>query len=445
MFKEGIQNHTESKVVKHQNNYGKEKPAESGFQKIKRLSMISGALTALLAGGFAEYNHLHQKDHEKDGAEEVDKNIYLPEEKPEVQEIKNAKIQENISTPRGKPVFIETMQNREITEIEIKLIKEIPIYGKEANLLERSTLKASEYYKAPHIPYRHVVDKPGFPDIKPFGRDTVYGNESSSWQIIEALKYKVLTSAVERRYNLPPNLIMAMIIQESGAKEFLPNESGDGGFGLSHMQGETAQRFGLNTPCHSLVCNGTNRSCKDENGNNLNHGKTLKNLIDKEKLRATTEDYDPRKTLSEEDERLNHLANIDAAGRMLARAINNWKPNSKKYGIKEIDDNPLKTAICVYCGTVNFNKYWQNIQKYIKEIDDTDKLQKEWAKKEYKHSNTTLNTYLYKLQHYNALNYGVKDYVNLPCYTSENSALALKTYKELLPNHNEHFFFHKNK
>ena len=445
MFKEGIPNQSENKAIKLTNNYGEKENREETFQRMSRLSIIGGALTALLIGGLAERDHLYKMDHEKDDQEEVNKNIYLPAEKPELQEIKEVKFQEKNITKENKPVFIETEINKEITNIEIQLLNETPAYGAEAKKLHREIPNSSEYYKAPHIPYKHLLDKPGFPNVKPFGRETIYGNESENWRIIEALKYKVLTSAVERRYNLPPNLIMAMIIQESGAKEFLPNESGDGGFGLSHMQGETAQRFGLKTPCHSLVCNGTNRSCKDNDGNNLNHGKTLKETIEKEKVKASEHDYDPRGKLSNEDERLNHLANIDAVGRMLARGIHNWKPDSRKYGIKEIDNDPLKTAICIYSGTVNFNKYWKNVQKYIKELDNTSKLQKEWGKKEHPHSDTTLNTYLYELQHFNAINYGVKEYVELPCYTSSNSPTVLKEFKKELPKHPLQFFFIKKK
>lgn len=415
------------------------------LQRIKYLSMIGSALTVAVGGYMVEHNTPHlDKGNENDGVvEDVDKNIYIPEDKPEVQELLEFKNLKKDNKPKeNKDVFIESIPNREITEIENKLEKEIPIYGEKAKEVKRIIPRPPECYKAPHIPYRHVTNRPGFPDVKPFGRETIYGNESMSWRIVEVLKYKVLTSAVERRYNLPPNLIMAMIIQESGGKEFLPNGSGDGGFGLSHMQGETSKRFGLRTICHSLVCNGSNRSCKNIDGVNLNHGKKLKDIINKEKAKASRENYDFRKTLANTDERLNHLANIDAVGRMLFKAILDWTPNNQRTGISEIDNDPFKTAVCVYTGTVNFNKYWKNICKYVEDIDNIEKLQKEWSKHE-KGSKTTLDTYLYRLQHYNATNYGVNEYIKLPCYTSNNSKAVLNLFKKILPKHKEHFFSHK--
>lgn len=445
MFKEGILNYGEQDIPEENYHHDvvirkniqrrqeislkKEVSKETLLGRFKRLTIIGSALTASLAGNFAEYKYIHSKYNGSDATESAERPIYISGDSPELLE----------DTEDQKPHFVETPVHREITHIENRLEEDAPFYGERSSLVERKVPKKSEYYKAPHITYKHKVNKPGFHDVKPFGRETIYGNASESWRIIEALKYKTLTSAVERRYNLPSNLIMAMMIQESGAKEFLPNESGDGGFGLSHMQGETAKRFGLNTICHSLVCNGSNRSCKDDNGENLNHGKQLREMIESERLKASRENYDFRETLSKQDERLNHLANIDAVGRMLARAIDNWMPNNGRTGIKEIDSDPLKTALCVYTGTVNFNKYWNNVCRYIKEIDDVDKLHKEWKK--HQEGSTTLDTYLCDFQRFNAINYDVKEYVeSLDCYTSNNSPAVFNTYKQILPTHTEKFF-----
>ena len=427
MFKEGYSNNNKENIP----------------QRIKKLSILGSALAVSLAGNLAEKKWLDSY-YNPETTESADKNIYLREELLDVEEQSNIGGSTEYIINHDKSVFIEIPPYRFVSKIEKQLSKENSLYGPESKNVHRVTPKSSECYRAPHIPYRHNVDRPGFPDVKPFGRETVYGNESMSWRYIEALKYKVLTSAVERRYNLPPNLIMAMMIQESGAKEFLPNESGDGGFGLAHMQGETAARFGLHTECHSLVCNGTKRSCKDIDGNYLNHGKTIKEKIDLEKEKALNERYDFRETLSKEDERLNHLANIDTVGRILFKSIMDWVPNNKRTGIKDIDDSPLKSAICVYTGTVNFKKYWKNICTYVPELDDMNKLEKEWNKKE--KSNTSLESYLYSMQHYNAANYCVVEYVKeLPCYNSRNSEKVLKEYKHILPHHKETFFEIKSK
>ncbi len=162
MFKEGISNYTEHVVVKHRDNHGNNssKEKEAGFQRVKRLSIIAGALTTLLAGGLAEYRHLKDHDAEDDKTEETNINIYLSEDKPEVEEIRNSQPPETRAVPektnakkvgevKKEDVFIETIQNREITEIERKLIREIPLYGREASSLKRKIPSPSEYYKAP--------------------------------------------------------------------------------------------------------------------------------------------------------------------------------------------------------------------------------------------------------------------------------------------------------
>jgi len=449
MFKESAPN-SEPKILRN----SAESFHELQPEKIKRLKIIAGAFTAILAGTAIEMSYLHSHDTHDNHANK--RNIYLPEEKPEFQDqaheqtdqpkqtdqVEQAK-ESKESESSGKAVFVESLPYREITILEQQLEREIPIYGEKAESVKRIIPNKAELKKAPHIPYRHVVDKPGFPDVKAFGKETIYGNESESWQAIEALKYKVITSAVERRYNLPPNLIMAMVIQECGAREFLPNEIGDGGIGLSHMQGETSKSFSLNTICHTLVCNGKNGSCKDSHGDNLNHGQTLKEAINSEKDKAVTINYDFRETLSKLDERFNHLGNLDAVGRMLEYAIANWIPNNKRTGIPDIDNDPLKSAICVYTGTVNFHKYWKNVCVNIKRLENVDTLRNEWNKRE--HGNTSLDSYLRALQHFNAINYGVKEYMELPCYTTAHSKAVLKSYKLMFPEHDEHFFEYKEK
>ncbi len=418
-----------------------------GLNRTSKLAMIGGALTAIvIASGFVIKDHANKAFAEQidssdsSGELALNSSIYLNENKSE--------FQEEIPTPNlqdaknaGEQLFIEIPEFREITKIQEQLAKEAPLYGKDRALVERTIPNKSEILKAPNIKYRHVINKPGFKDIKPFGRETIFGNESMEWRIIETLKYKTLTSAVERRYSLPPNLLMAMILQESGGAEFLPNSIGDGGFGIIHAQGEPAGRCGLETKCHSIVCNGTSRSCKDENGHYLNHGKSIKEIIEREKSRGQLENYDFRETLSNIDGRLNHLSSIDLAGRIIFRSLLNWTPQSRRTGIPEIDNDPLKSAICVYTGTVNFSKYWANIKKYVALLDDVDSLREMWNKKE--KGETTMDTYLYRMQHFYALNYGVQDYLELPCYNSHQTGAVSKTFKAILAEHDENNQFFK--
>lgn len=435
-------------IIKTRNTYQVEYSADINkperLSRTSKLAMIGGALTAIaIASGFVIKDHANKAFAEQidssDSSGELALNspIYLDGNKPEFQE------ELPLINPQdaGNPLFIEIPEFREITKIQEQLAKEAPLYGEDRASVERTVPNKSEILKAPNIKYRHVINKPGFKDVKPFGRETIFGNESMEWRVIETLKYKTLASAVERRYALPPNLLMAMILQESGGAEFLPNSIGDGGFGLIHAQGEPAGRYGLETRCHSIVCNGTNRSCEDENGHYLNHGKSIKETIEREKTRGQLENYDFRETLSNVDGRLNHLASIDLAGRIIFRSLLNWTPQSRRTGIPEIDNDPLKSAICVYTGTVNFSKYWANIKKYVAMLDDIDSLREVWNKKE--KGETTMDTYLYRMQHFYALNYGVQDYLELPCYNSYQTGAVSKTFKAILTKHDENNQFFK--
>lgn len=436
-----------SRDTHHADNLmGDNKP--EGLNRTSKLAMIGGALTAIAMGsGFLIKDHASNSFAESTdsantaGSElALNSSIYLNENKPEFQEELSAPNLQDVENAEN-PLFIEIPEFREITKIQEQLEREAPLYGKDRASVERSVPNKSEILKAPNIKYRHVVNKPGFKDVKPFGRETIFGNESMDWRIVETLKYKTLTSAVERRYALPPNLLMAMILQESGGAEFLANSINDGGFGLIHAQGEASIMYGLKTECHSLVCNGTNKSCKDENGHYLNHGKSIKEIIEREKSRGQLENYDFRETLSNVDERLNHLASIDLAGRIIFRALLSYTPQSRRTGIPEIDNDPLKSAICVYTGTVNFPKYWSNIKKYVVMLDNIDSLREMWNKKET--GQTSMDTYLYRMQHFYAANYGVKDYMELPCYSSNQTSAVSKTFKAILAKHDESNQFFK--
>jgi len=135
-------------------------------------------------------------------------------------------------------------------------------------------------------------------------------------------------------------VLMAMIMQESGGVDLLPNSSDDGGIGLIHMQPLMAQMFGLKTykDCAKLVC--------------TEHGKELRELI--------IGSNQSRKDLIEFDDRFHPVLNIDAAGRMLAYFMSG----------KQLKNTPLKTGIYGYAGRYNYSKYYNNIVDFMEKLND---------------------------------------------------------------------------
>lgn len=236
--------------------------------------------------------------------------------------------------------------------------------------------------------YKEKVREPSFENLDMLGevkKGGVYGQRLYG-MILRSLRFKNITDAVEKKYKLPRNLLLAMIMHESGGVDLLPNSSDDGGIGLIHMQPKLATQFGLKTykNCEKLVCK--------------KHGKELRKLIIKNK-------YD-RKKLVEHDDRFHPILNIDAAARMLLYYRSG----------KQVKSTPLKTAIYGYAGRYNYSKYYDNIVLYM------DKLQDEGLIKDVEESFNELNEsltindkradfndYLEAHQKQN-LNYGLKDY-----------------------------------
>ena len=204
--------------------------------------------------------------------------------------------------------------------------------------------------------------------------------------VLRSLRFQNITNKVERKFNLPDNLILAMIMQESGGADLLPNSSDDGGVGLCHMQPLLASDFGLKTyaNCKKLVCR--------------KHGKELRGLIEEYR-------YD-RKKLIDYDDRFHPVLNIDAAGRMLAYYM--LGPKRRK--------DPVENAILGYAGSINYKKYYKNIEYYLNILNDEDFIDK--VRKEFNHLNPnfTINNkkadfddYIKAHQEMN-LNYGIANY-----------------------------------
>jgi hypothetical protein len=239
-----------------------------------------------------------------------------------------------------------------------------------------------------NLDYKEIVKEPMFNNLNMLGevkKGGVYGQRLYG-MILRSLRFKNITDAVEKKYKLPENLMLAMIMHESGGVDLLPNSSDDGGIGLIHMQPKLAKQFGLKTykNCEQLVCR--------------KHGKELRKLIIKN-------NYD-RKKLIEYDDRFNPILNIDAAARMLVYYRSG----------KQVKNTPLKTAIYGYAGRYNYSKYYDNIVLYMEKLQDKSLI--EDIEEDFNEQNQLLTIngkkadfkdYLEAHQKQN-VNYGLRDY-----------------------------------
>ena len=239
-----------------------------------------------------------------------------------------------------------------------------------------------------HYSYKEIIKEPEFKNLKMLGsvkKSGVYG-ERLYGQILRCLRFKNITKKVEQKYHLPDNLLLAMIVQESGGVDLLPNSTDDGGIGLIHMQASLAKKFGLKTykNCNKLVCK--------------KHGKELRQLIKEY-------NYDRKKLISCDD-RFHPILNIDAAARMLVYY---------KMG-KMTQNTQIETAIYGYAGSYNYKKYYKSVLLYMEKLNDKSLLDD--IEKEFNRQNKSLtindekgdfDLYIETHQKQN-INYGLRKY-----------------------------------
>jgi hypothetical protein len=257
------------------------------------------------------------------------------------------------------------------------------------NLLTGKELKSEDYTKKIFIlTYIAKYTEPDFKNLNMLGevkRGGVYGQRMYG-MILRSLRFKNITDKIEKKYMLPENLLLAMIMQESGGIDLLTNSSDDGGVGLIHMQPNMAKKFGLNTykKCDKLVCK--------------EHGEEIRQLI-------KDNNYD-RKKLIMYDDRFHPILNIDAAARMLMF----YKTGN------QTQDTPIKTAIYGYAGKYNYQKYYENIVLYMEKLSDKEfieGLEKDFNEqnKDLKLNGKSCNFWQYINAHQEQnINYGLQEY-----------------------------------
>lgn len=157
---------------------------------------------------------------------------------------------------------------------------------------------------------------------------------------MRALRFKNITDAVEKKYDLPQYTLLTMMMQECHGINLLPNGNGDGGVGLIHMQPMLAHQFGLSTlnDCKDLV--------------SYTHGRQINSLI--KEFHTTPEQ------LLKYDDRFHPVLNIDAAGRMI-----------KYYSqLKLIGKDKWDSAFKRYAGKYNYGIYTRNLRFFNKYLND---------------------------------------------------------------------------
>jgi len=247
--------------------------------------------------------------------------------------------------------------------------------------------------KPKNFGYEAIIAEPNMTKLSMIGRVDKNGVQGSSaterlqGKLLRALRFQNITRKVEQKYGIRRNLILAMIMHETGGADLLPNGGDDGGLGLCHMQPKLATEFGLNTY----------QNCRDLR--NKTHGRRLRSLIEKHK-------YD-RKNLIQYDDRFHPILNIDAVGRMLQcyyhqtpiKGLNRWQ-----------------SAIYRYAGSYNYRKYWQQVEYYRKKLNDEAQIDAVRYKFNRKNPNFEINgkkgtfdKYL-KAHRDQNINYGLNEY-----------------------------------
>ena len=205
------------------------------------------------------------------------------------------------------------------------------------------TVLSREEYKKPLEPkpgYDTLVRSLPIDSLNLPGKECSFGvigatkEEQIYGLIIRSLRFSNITKRVEKKYGLPNNLLLAMVMQETGGILLMPNSTDDGGIGICHMQPKTAKMFGLMTynDCKYLKSRA--------------HGRELRSLI--------AQSHSDIAELVKYDDRFHPLLNLDAVGRMMA------------FNMEKVEklSSPLETAILRYAGRKNFKKYYERVKEY---------------------------------------------------------------------------------
>jgi len=159
-----------------------------------------------------------------------------------------------------------------------------------------------------------IYDQLGYEEIvkDDFTGTKLAAKNSDSGRIQRTLRWERIYSAVEDKYGIPENTLAGMIMEESYGDPVQPNNSGDGGLGVTHIQGTTATAYGMNIY-------GSSSSARD-----LKHGEQIKKMLKNCNYSASC--------VQEFDDRAHLIKVLDTAARIVAEGKE--KHGSWDYGVQ---------------------------------------------------------------------------------------------------------------
>ncbi len=162
--------------------------------------------------------------------------------------------------------------------------------------------------KVPSLGYKHLVSEMKMTGVNLSDIATRRG------RIERAMRWRNVTDAVASRYGMSSRRLLGMICVESEGDPTQPNDLGDGGAGLIHMQPLLASAYGLKM---------------------ITKSKKLRDFAQGKKLRRAIELFNgDLKDLVTVDDRFHPVKNVDAAARMLCdnyQRTHDWNTALKRY------------------------------------------------------------------------------------------------------------------
>lgn len=219
--------------------------------------------------------------------------------------------------------------------------------------IEQKDLIDKHYYRqnlCPDVRYEIIVPEEELQNLIMLGHEGKYGVGGKNYKdklygmMLRTLRFQNITQAIEKKYGIPDNYLLGMLMLESGGGALIPNSFDDGGIGLCHLQPKMAKIFGLKIfeDCDAM------RSHE--------HGKRLRKLM-------REYSYDIRELINF-DERFHPILNLDATARMLAYFYHN--------AIEE--DDPWKIAISTFGGLDKYPRYYNLVKKFRNFLTDSAKI-----------------------------------------------------------------------
>jgi hypothetical protein len=188
----------------------------------------------------------------------------------------------------------------------------------------------------PKVGYSHVYTEPDLSQI------TLSDNDSDIGRVERACRWRNITQSVELRYGIPRDYLLAMICQESEGDPTQPNQSGDGGLGLIHMQPLMAEKYGLHMITDSKQLVDRRQGRRIERAIDLHNGDL--------------------KDLTSVDDRFHPIKNVDAAGRMLAdlyQHTHSWSKALERYAGRGSYD----TRVLKYAAKIHSTKFMAKVRR----------------------------------------------------------------------------------